>query len=144
MDASTHFRSVVEVTTNSEKRCARPTQWHGKPVVVIMPCYAGSLCDGEAAVRPLQTLADPLVHLFAPRPYVAFQSMIDATQPHGRCYYRKSEYLAQLSGAAIEIAIAHTSKMTSPFSLMLHELLVYIVNVLLQVLLDRLTLNPAL
>ncbi len=34
-----------------------PEEWHGKRMVVIALCYAGSVEDGEAAVAPLRSSA---------------------------------------------------------------------------------------
>ncbi|MEZ4868582.1 MAG: FAD-binding oxidoreductase [Caldilineaceae bacterium] len=94
-----------------------PSSIHGKRVVGIVACHIGALADGEAAVRPLRTLGDAVVDLIVPKPYVVHQAMLDATQPHGRCYYWKSEYLPDLSDGVIDTAIEHAEQLTSPFSL---------------------------
>lgn len=94
-----------------------PKSIHGKPVVGIVACYTGALEAGEAAVGPLRTLGNPVIDLFAPKPYTLHQSFLDDTQPHGRCYYWKSEYLAGLSDEVIDTAIEHAEKISSPFSL---------------------------
>ena len=50
------------------------------------------------------------------RPYVQLQSLLDATQPKGRRYYWKSEYLPHIERALCEKVIEHAEKITSPYS----------------------------
>ena len=54
-----------------------PEEWHGKPIVIIPGVYAGSVEDGEQAVRPLRELGEPIADLMGPMPYVAMQSLLD-------------------------------------------------------------------
>jgi hypothetical protein len=50
------------------------------------------------------------------RPYAQLQSMLDPTQPKGRRYYWKSEYLADIEPALCEKVIEHAGKILSPHS----------------------------
>jgi hypothetical protein len=50
------------------------------------------------------------------RTYVSQQSLLDATQPKGRRYYWKSEYLPRLSDELFQAAMAHWKKIVSPHS----------------------------
>jgi FAD/FMN-containing dehydrogenase len=47
---------------------------------------------------------------------VSQQSLIDPTQPRGRRYYWKSEYLATLDGPLLELAMDFARQMPSPHS----------------------------
>jgi FAD/FMN-containing dehydrogenase len=99
-----------------------PEHLHGRPVVIIAVCYAGDLAEGEAVLAPLRALAEPLIDLIQPKPYVAHQGMFDASVPHGLRYYWKSHYLPALSDAAIAVLIEHAWAAPSPqsYSIMFH------------------------
>ena len=60
---------------------AIPQEFHRKRVTIITCCYAGSIDDGERVVAPLRKFGTPLLDLCAPKPYVAHQSMFDASYP---------------------------------------------------------------
>jgi hypothetical protein len=53
------------------------------------------------------------------RPYVSQQSLIDATQPKGRRYYWKSEYVAGIDAGLVDAAIEHAGRIRSPHSAVL-------------------------
>lgn len=64
-----------------------PEALHGKPIVALLLCWAGAVEDGEAALRPARELGPPVMDVVSPKPYVAFQKMIDPAVPHGLHYY---------------------------------------------------------
>jgi FAD/FMN-containing dehydrogenase len=80
-----------------------PPEHHGKPVVVVAACYSGAVEDGEPVVQPLRELAEPLVDLSGPWPWLGLQSGFDALFPKGGFYYWKSRALATLTDDAIEV-----------------------------------------
>jgi Berberine and berberine like len=82
----------------------------------VASCYAGSVEDGERAVRALRQFGTPLVDLVGPMCYVDHQSGIDDTVPHGSHYYWKATNLTRLSDEVIEIVAAHAYRATSPRS----------------------------
>ena len=93
-----------------------PEEVHGRPIVALAACYAGSVEDGEAAVAPLRDVGQPVGDAFAVRPYADFQSMFDASWDPGFQNYWKAEYLAHLDDDAIDTfaryAVAHTSPLS--------------------------------
>jgi hypothetical protein len=93
-----------------------PEEYHGKPVVGLIVCYAGPVEEGERVVKPIKEFGAPLADLIGPKPYVAHQAMLDQGQLPGRYYYWKSEYLSGFSDDAIETSIAYGARLTSPFS----------------------------
>lgn len=102
-------------------RKAPPAPWlpkdvHGQPVVVFSVCHSGSIEAGEKAVAPLKGFGKPVGDIVQRRPYVAQQSLLDATQPSGRRYYWKSEYLAGLSSDLLAKIVEHAGRMPSPHS----------------------------
>jgi FAD/FMN-containing dehydrogenase len=110
-----------ELTTIFNLRVAPPLPFlpedvHGKPIVMVGACYAGSLEDGAEVVRPLKQFGSPIVDLLEPKPYVALQSMFDPSVLHGWHYYWKSVELPPLTDGAVETLVEHASALTSPKS----------------------------
>jgi FAD/FMN-containing dehydrogenase len=102
-------------------RPAPPAPWlpkdqHGKPIVAMLACYSGDPEQGEKAVAPIKSFGNPIGDVLVRRPYAQVQSMLDATQPKGRRYYWKSEYLSNIEPALCEKFIAHAAKIQSPHS----------------------------
>ena len=93
-----------------------PTEYHGKPIVAILACYSGDPTDGEQAVAPIKAFGNPIGDVLIRRPYTQLQSILDATQPNGRRYYWKSEYLSEIGPALCEKVIEHGAKIISPHS----------------------------
>ena len=79
-----------------------PPEHHGKPVLIVAAVYSGSVKDGEPVVQPLRELAQPLIDLSGPWPWLGLQSGFDALFPKGQFRYWKSRALAELSEDAID------------------------------------------
>jgi FAD/FMN-containing dehydrogenase len=114
-------RAPEELTTIFELSVAPPLPFlpeevHGKPIVMVGACYAGSPEEGVEVVRPLKEFGSPIVDLLEPKPYLALQSMFDPLVPHGWHRYWKSVELPPLTDDAIETLIEHASALTSPKS----------------------------
>jgi hypothetical protein len=102
-------------------RNAPPAPWiskevHGKPIVVLFVCHSGSIADGERLLAPVKKFGSPVGDVVQRRSYVSQQSLIDATQPKGRRYYWKSEYLSTLEPKMIDKAIEYAGRLRSPHS----------------------------
>jgi hypothetical protein len=70
--------------------------------------------DGERAVAPIKAFGKPVADILVKRPYAQMQSMLDGTQPKGRRYYWKSEYVPGLDPKLLEIAVEHARGIPSP------------------------------
>jgi len=110
-----------ELTAVLVMRIAPPAPWlpaaiHGKPVVAIVACHSGTVEAGERALAPLKALGQPAGNVLQRRPYVTQQTLLDATQPKGRRYYWKSEYLSRLDDELFAIAGEHFARMPPPWS----------------------------
>ena len=92
---------------------AIPAELHGRPVVMVICCYAGPIDQGERVIRPLRSFAAPLVDLCVPKPFVDHQAMFDPSFPAGRWYYFRSCNVATLSDGVIDIIAEHAQRMTS-------------------------------
>ena len=93
-----------------------PEEVHGKPILMVGACYAGSPDEGAEVVRPLKQFGRPIVDLLEPKPYTALQSMFDPFVPHGWHRYWKSVELPPLTDDAIDTLVEHSSAPTSPKS----------------------------
>jgi FAD/FMN-containing dehydrogenase len=93
-----------------------PKEWHGKPIIALLACYSGKPDDGEKLVAPIKAFGSPIGDVLVRRPYAQMQSLLDATQPKGRRYYWKSEYLSRIESGLCEKLIEHAATIRSPHS----------------------------
>ena len=110
-----------ELTLVTLVRKAPPAPWidktaHGQLVVLVLACYSGKPEDGEKLLAPLKSLGKPVGDLLQRRPYVTLQSLLDATQPKGRRYYWKSEYVAGIQPDLLAKLREHGGRVESPHS----------------------------
>jgi FAD/FMN-containing dehydrogenase len=110
-----------ELTTIFELSVAPPAPFlpeevHGKQVVMVGACYAGSPDEGAEVVRPLKQFGRPIADLLEPKRYTALQSMFDPMVPHGWHRYWKSVELPPLTDTAIDTLVEHAPAVTSPKS----------------------------
>jgi FAD/FMN-containing dehydrogenase len=93
-----------------------PAEMHGRPIVSIVCFWAGSVEEGEKAVRPLKQFGSPLLDLCAPKPYLQHQAMFDpAFVPH-RWYYHRACDVAELSDEVIDTTVEHSLRIRSPLT----------------------------
>jgi FAD/FMN-containing dehydrogenase len=93
-----------------------PERVHGKPILMMGACYAGSPDEGAEVVSPLKQFGRPIVDLLEPKPYTGLQSMFDPLVPHGWHRYWKSVELPPLTDDAIDTLVEKASAFTSPKS----------------------------
>lgn len=110
-----------ELTLVALMRSAPPAPWlpkdrHGTPIVALLACHSGDPEEGEQAVAPIKSFGTPIGDVLVRRPYAQMQALLDATQPKGRRYYWKSEYLPRIEPALCEKAIEHAARIRSPHS----------------------------
>jgi FAD/FMN-containing dehydrogenase len=117
-------RAPRELTSVAALRIAPPAPWlpkevHGKPIAALFFCYTGEVEAGQELLAPARKLGRPVADILMPRPYAQMQSLLDPTQPKGRRYYWKSDYLAGLEPAALETLIERAKNIPSPHSAIL-------------------------
>lgn len=93
-----------------------PSEWHGKLIIGILACHTGDPAQAEQVVAPIKAFGRPIGDVLVRRPYVQMQSLLDATQPKGRRYYWKSEYLASVPSEMFGKMIDHAERIPSPHS----------------------------
>jgi hypothetical protein len=91
-----------------------PSEFHGKHVVIIGCCYAGSLDEGEELLRPLRRFGSPLLDACESKPFVAHQASLDPAFPHGWWYYIRSCNLAELGDEVVDTMANHGLRIASP------------------------------
>jgi FAD/FMN-containing dehydrogenase len=114
-------KAPLELTLVVLMRPAPPARWlpkemHGQPIVALLACYSGSPEEGERVVAPIKAFGRPVGDVLVRRPYVQLQSLLDATQPKGRRYYWKSEYLPRIESALGQKVIEHAARIRSRHS----------------------------
>src|SRR6476660_1633064 len=83
-----------------------PEEWHGKKVAIVIAVCAGPVADGEALVREVRTVAEPVADLIHPMPYQFIQGLLDPLWPKGINAYFKATNLAGLSDETIDSLVA--------------------------------------
>jgi FAD/FMN-containing dehydrogenase len=120
------YRSLAEeapreLTLVCIVRRAPPAPWlpkgmHGEPIVMLLACHSGDPREGERVVAPIKSFGNPVGDVLARRPYAQLQALLDPTQPKGRRYYWKSEYLPRVDPALCEAVVEHAARAPSPHS----------------------------
>lgn len=113
-----------EMVLVAAMRPAPPAPWirsefHGKPIVALFVCHTGAPDQAEKDLAPIKAFGAPIGDIVQRRSYVSQQSLLDATQPKGRRYYWKSEYVASLSPELLDRYPVHAAQIESPHSAML-------------------------
>jgi FAD/FMN-containing dehydrogenase len=105
-------------------RLAPPAPWirkdmHGKPIIALFVCHTGPVAQAERDLAPIKAFGTPVGDIVQKRSYVSQQNLLDATQPKGRRYYWKSEYLPGLEPALLSRYREHAARIESPHSAVL-------------------------
>jgi len=93
-----------------------PPELHGKPVVAVVCCYAGSVEEGEEAIAPLKAFGSPVLDLCEPKPFLEHQTMFDPSYPHGQWYYMRACDVGELTDEVIDITVEHAMRIRSPLT----------------------------
>jgi hypothetical protein len=98
-----------------------PPEMHFKPITGIVLCWTGDHEEGERVIAPIREVAQPLMDMVGPMPYVALQSMLDGGGQKGLNAYMKAEFMEELTDAAIDKLVAHGAARPSPTTQLLLE-----------------------
>ena len=93
-----------------------PQELHGKPVVAIVSCYAGSIEEGEKVVRPVKEFGSPVLDLCVPKPFLTHQAMFDPSFRHGWWYYMRSCDVADLNDDIVDTTVERALQINSPLT----------------------------
>ena len=98
-----------------------PPEVQGAPMFGVIVCWTGDHEEGERVLAPLREVAQPLMDMVQPIPYVALQSMLDGGGQHGTRAYMKAEFMPELSDEVIEKLAAHGASRPGPLVQLLLE-----------------------
>jgi FAD/FMN-containing dehydrogenase len=93
----------------------------GTEVAALVTCHCGPAADAERATRPLKQFGTPILDAVGPIPYCQLNSMLDANYPRGALNYWKSNFLMELSDAAIATMIECFARCPTPMGQLLLE-----------------------
>lgn len=91
--------------------------YHGQVVLDLVVSYAGPVEEGQAALRPLRELGDPLADTTEPVAYTALQQSFDAGLPEGQRYFSKAHYLDGLDDALIDTLVDRAAGLQGAFTM---------------------------
>ena len=88
---------VAASSSGPRRRRSCPRRWHGERICAMAVCLQRRPRRVDEALAPIRALGEPVVDLLGEQPYTELQSYLDATEPKGRHYYWRTEFLAELS-----------------------------------------------
>jgi hypothetical protein len=81
---------------------------------VLSVAWCGDLDEGRRVVDAFTAHCPPAADLVAPMPYVALQSMLDVTAPHGWRYHDRLHYLDTVSDGLIDALVDGFERVPAP------------------------------
>ena len=90
------------------------TEWHGREVLVLAMCYAGSVADGVAIAQPLRAFGHPVADVVGPHPFTAWQKILDPLLAPGMRNYWKSHDFTALDDGLIDVLVSHARAIPDP------------------------------
>jgi FAD/FMN-containing dehydrogenase len=114
--------AVVNLTT-APPLPVIPEAWHGRKVAALVAVSTGALDEGDALVRSLRDVAEPIADLLGPMPYRVIQTLLDPLWPKGIHAYFKAANLARLDDALIDrLAEIHLAGPGSQCEIHVHQM----------------------
>ncbi len=93
-----------------------PEELHGRPVVMVIPCWIGDLDAGEKVVKPMREFGNVVADVCVRKPYLAHQSMFDPSFVPHRWYYFRGFDAPELTDDMIDITVDYASRIKSPLT----------------------------
>ena len=88
----------------------------GNKACGIAVAYPGDIAEGERLVAPIKQFGPPVMDVIGPMPYLAQQALIEAAMPPNVLNYWKAEFLRDVSGGLIDVAVDAYASAPSPLS----------------------------
>jgi FAD/FMN-containing dehydrogenase len=93
-----------------------PPEIQGGRAAAIGVAWSGDPAEGERVLAPLRAACPPVADLVTEVPYVALQSMLDETAPHGLAYYDRLHYLPEVGDGFIDALLTAFERAPTPQS----------------------------
>jgi FAD/FMN-containing dehydrogenase len=87
-----------------------PTEWHLRPVAVVISCWTGPREDADEMLRRLGKLGTVLGQAVGPMPYPVINTLFDNLLPKGLRHYWKSEFTADIAEETVELHLEHAGR----------------------------------
>ncbi|MGE5231493.1 MAG: FAD-binding oxidoreductase, partial [Deltaproteobacteria bacterium] len=91
-----------------------PEKWHGREILAMALCHAGSVEEGTRAAAPLRALGRPIADVVGPQPYAGWQTAFDPLLTPGMRNYWKSHDLREVSDGLIEVLVGAAERLPDP------------------------------
>ena len=98
--------TIFDVLLTAPPQEPFPPELQGHRVAIVSVAWCGDLEEGERVLAPLRASCPPAVDLVGPMPYVALQTMLDQTAPHGWQFYDRAHYLPDVSDGLIDALLS--------------------------------------
>ena len=95
---------------------AFPEEFHGQVVLDFVVFHEDAGPAGEAALRPLLELGDPIMTAVGPQSYSSVMGAFDEGLPAGQRYGSRAHYLDGISDDVIDTIMAHMPGMAGPLT----------------------------
>jgi FAD/FMN-containing dehydrogenase len=95
-----------------------PEAIHDRPCIIVGAVHTGDPAEAMPKLQPLRELGTALVDLSQPMPFTAVQTAFDPLFPRGQLRaYWKSQYLDELTDAAIDVIAAKAKSRPAPLTM---------------------------
>jgi FAD/FMN-containing dehydrogenase len=102
-----------------------PAEFHGRPVIAAVGVHIGPKSEAQAFIEPLRQLAEPLLDISGPIPYLDVQQAFDPffLEKAERLHFWKSLYLDNLDDDVIKRILARCAERPDPWTLVTTRLM---------------------
>lgn len=94
-----------------------PKEFHGKTTCALVACYSGDPEKGEAVLKPMNDLEDPIFKVQQNLKYTDIQKSFDAGMPKGLRWYTKAHYLSELNDSVISTLLDFTGSLPGAYTM---------------------------
>jgi len=122
VDVIRHFRDFM--ASAPDELTAYVALLHGpdgSPIVGVIPCYCGSVSEGERVLQPLRKFGSPVMDTIQAMPFPVMQGLLGPSFPDGNQNYWKSTMQRELPDDAISAIVEHANALHSPLSVVALE-----------------------
>jgi FAD/FMN-containing dehydrogenase len=114
MESAPEELTIFDVLLTAPPQEPFPPELQGRRVAAVSVAWSGDLAEGERVLAPLREQCPPVLDLVGPMPYVALQTMLDQTAPHGWHFYDRLHYLPEVSDGFIDTMLARFESVPAP------------------------------